>query len=322
MEKAIAHLRSRLQDDGAATEQKATESESRATAALAPIAAAVVGDTSGNDTDVLQLRPWCQKRLEALFLRACANTYRILVGHLADYDREANLIRKRIGEFEKLHDAFMPSPVLVEGVTRPVFPKGVESITESASRVFREISSDDFRAFENTLQAQIRHQFRSLSHVCGQHGDDGRAFLALVIEQATRFLDARIPNVPASRALLLSASKPDDMEQRAAELVSAAAPPTFGPGRQGVASISVFGIPADESAGKLEAFARAHCGSAAFLTVATSDDILLVRETRNISLMSLPQVSAELSMSSSPMDRVTGTAHARTDVAWASVGAD
>jgi eukaryotic-like serine/threonine-protein kinase len=322
MESAIAHLRSRLEDDCKSVAQMASETEQWAVAALAPIAAEVVGNPNGNDTGVLQLRPWCQKQLESILLRACANVYRALVGNMPDYDREAILTRKRLAEFEKQLDELMPSPVVAEGVTRTVFPNGADSVAEAAARLFRETSSEDFREFENALLGQIRHQFRSFSHICSHHSDCGKAFLDLLIEQASRFLEGRVPIVPASQAIAMSASDSDDLEQRAAELVAAAAPPTFGPGRKGVASISVLGVPAGKSAGRFEAFIKERCSGAAFLTTTTSDDILLVREARNVSLTSLPHLSAELPVPTTPAEHPLGTGHSRTDIAWTPVGVD
>jgi len=329
-EEAINLLRCRLEDELAIADQQAAGIEEQAWSAFVPIHYHFSGPSPGinspmpkwSEADAArQLGHWAVSRLRGLIARAVASVYGDLLGNLPEYVREVNVTRTIIGELMKQLEAAPPRVGLSEGVCRPVFPDGSGSVGEAASRLLKTLRTEELREFENALQARVRHECRGLAAVCARPKELGPVFLALITDQATRFVDTHTPHLAASHALSLQAPDPAARAAQVGEFVAAAAPPSLGFERSAPATVTVLGLPEDEASGEVKETVRQLCHGSDLYVTTSPDDIILVQEARNVSIATLPHLTAELQAAYSA-DRKSPTAHARTDISWAPVAAE
>jgi hypothetical protein len=330
-EEAIQLLRCRLDDELAQADQEAAVIEEQARAAFVPIHYHFSGPAPGTQTTVPKwneadmakhLRHWAVARLHGMIARACASVYGELLGNLPEYVREVNVTRTILTELMKQLEATPPRVGLSEGVCRPVFPDGSGSVGEAASRLVKSLRPEQLREFENALQARIRHECRGLAAVCARAKDLGTFFLTLMTDQATRFVDAQAPHIPSSQALSLQAQDPTARAAQVAEFVAAAAPPGLGLERSAPPTVTVLGLPEDAASEGVRQLVAELCQGTDLRVTTSPDDIILLQEARDVSLSSLPHLTAELGTAYSANERRPATSHARTDISWAPVGTE
>jgi eukaryotic-like serine/threonine-protein kinase len=265
---------------------------------------------------VADIQYWAVNRYHGMLARACANVYRALIGNIPEYVREVNFCRSQLtGFLNQLTDVTTSAPP-TGGVCTEVFPDGSDSVGTAATKLVDSLGPEERREFENGLQARIRNELRAVVSVCVRPHDHGAAFTALVLEQAIRYLDARTPRMPAAGALLGQVGDSARRESVVAQLVSAAAPAGLGVAAVAATALTVIGVPDDDSAADLRELIRRSSQGSSFLTTTNSEDILILRETRGVSLPQLPHFTAEVEVIRTPDGRPV-SAHSRRDVPWA-----
>ena len=250
------------------------------------------------------MRGWALARVQSQVLRACASVYRIILGRLPDYQRELTIIRNQLSGFLKQLQDGTPASKMEDGLSRPVFPDGTSSISESATRLLDGIQAEELREFENSLQGRVRHECRGVMDVCIRPKEHGAAFLHVLTDQSTRFLENRLA-APATSPILTALAKTNDMttEDRIADLIDRATPGDLG---QGKPTLTVIGIPT--SAETAIDVVRSLCREEV-LVEASDDDFVIWRECRRQSIHAFPKLCGE------PGDDL-GSGHSRSDVNW------
>jgi hypothetical protein len=325
-DQAVELTRQRLRAELELADDEAAVLEHKAFGLYAPLVQLLApGSTQSGPpksaTDLAGLiRQWALARIEGLLARAGANVYRALLGNVPESVRELTAVRTQLQAFQAKLDGDPPAIPSSSGLLQAVYPRNAKNAGEAASHILRDLRPEDLREFENALQARIRHEFRGIGAVCARPGERGPAFLAAVIDQACKFLDARTPGLNASQILAYESSKPDALWQRVGELVSHAAPVGVGPDRTVTPALTVLGTPADDAAGPLAQAVRSLSPSAEFRAVTTTDDIVLFQETP-VSLAALPHLATDLNPGQDAAGRRPLPNHARTDVNWTAVGA-
>ena len=256
-------------------------------------------------------RQWAASRYQGLVAKTCANVYRILLGNLPEHVRELNRIREQLATFVKHLDAAVPNASLIDGVCRPVLPDGAANVAEVVGRITGAIGPDEFRDFENEVQARIRHEFHGLVGVCSRPKDLGPALLSLLNEQAVRFLESRVPRSKASEILATQCNGTDDLQAQATEFLDMANPRGFGP----LPDIETYlGLP-DET-GPFSKQVRNLCrGELVRLTNGTADFVVW-RESRGLTVNSFTHLMEDRSSFSGTSARPSRPAHSRTDIVW------
>jgi hypothetical protein len=180
----------------------------------------------------------------------------------------------------------------------------------------------DRREFENGLQARIRHECRGVVSACGRMRELGATFRGLLLDQASKFLERRVPHLQASAALLLHCPSPAALTEKVREYVTSSAPASLGPEPAPRPTVTLLGLPEDDASDRLAAVMRNTLPEQPFRTVTTADDVFILQEVQNVSPASLPHLSANTAAPGSADNDSLPTAHARADVAWVPVGAE
>ena len=141
-------------------------------------------------------------------------------------------------------------------------------------------------------------------------------------DQATRFVDAQAPHIPSSQALSLQAQDPTARAAQVAEFVAAAAPPGLGLERSAPPTVTVLGLPENPASEGVRKLVAELCQGTDLRVTTSPDDIILLQEARDVSLSSLPHLTAELGTAYSANERRPVTSHARTDISWAPVSTE
>ncbi|HEX3152156.1 MAG TPA: tubulin-like doman-containing protein [Gemmataceae bacterium] len=321
-EDAVRLLRNRVADELAWADRAATVAEEHALAEFMPLhqqllAAQVErGSKSMRATAdyPTQLRQWATKRLQALRARACASLYRVWLGNLPEYLRDLASIRNRFEGLVAQLDSDRPVFNVDRGVCRAIFPDGASCVNEAASKIVRGLAAEDIRSFENEVQAKIRHQFRGLSAVCSRSRDTGSAFLTLLLEQATLFIDSRTPKLTASQMLTSQAADPEAIRGQIAELLATSHPGGMNSGQATVADQVILATPADDTHNRITDLAQNLCSGTNFQAASSQNDMVLYQECRVADLSKMPLLAAETV--NADLRFKTSNSHARTDVRW------
>jgi hypothetical protein len=203
-------------------------------------------------------------------------------------------------------------PTPADGICRTIFAKGSKSIEEEARRLVKIVDQDQLRQFEHELQGRIRHEYRGVVGVCARPGELGQAFLAMVLDQANRFLDARLAYESDSNLLDLTNGTADEIDDRLTDLVTASTPTGLG---QGPPNVTILAQP-NENAVLVEKLAKL-CTAHSVRVVPSKGELIVWRECHGLGLNSFPHLSCALTGE----DEATFAAHSRGDVQW-SVGSN
>jgi hypothetical protein len=179
----------------------------------------------------------------------------------------------------------------------------------------------DRREFENGLQARIRHEVRGVVSACGRMPQYGATFRGLLIDQATKFLERRIPYMAASAALFVQSPGPSALSERLRELVASAAPVTLGHDSIPRPTVALLGMPEDDASDRLASVLRVSCPEHAFRPVTTAEDVYFILECQGVPPAALPHLSNS-APAAETADAEPPTAHARADVSWVPAGAE
>jgi hypothetical protein len=320
---AVDLIRDRLAAELTAADREAAQAEERAYALYVPLvqllAPGNAGASARTGPELADLiRQWALGRIEGLLARACANVFRGQLGNMPEAFRELINVRNTLRTLSAQLDADPPTLPPSVGVLRAVFPNGAKTATEAAAQLMGSLRPEDLKEFDHGLQARIKHEFRGVGAICGRARETGPAFLAALVDQAAKFLDARTPRLTASQVLARDAAAPDVLRERLSDLVTGAAPAALGAERSVAPVLTVLGAPADDEAARLADGIRNMSPNTMFRTVATADDIVLYQECP-VSLAALPHLTAEVNPAPNAEGRHPST-HARTDVIWSPVG--
>jgi eukaryotic-like serine/threonine-protein kinase len=320
-EEATRVIRSRINDELRLADREAAEIEEEARLLFLAIHHQLVApgsDTSfrGNYwTSVAEasgpLRHWATARLQGLLARACASVYRVLLGNLPDCVRELNLIRAQLTGFAKQLDEAAPAGLPQDGVCLAVYPDAAANVHQAAKNVLKAIGPEEMKDFENALQARVRRDCRSIVEVCNRPKDLGPGFVAVLIEQAYQFLEARAPKLRTFDALARQLDDSESLTTRVKSLLMAAAPDGLG---KVAAVMTVLGLP--EGASQIAELVREMCHGDVVRIGASPDDIVVWRESRGLKLRSFTHLDAENTSLPATEGRPNPSAHSRCDVDW------
>ncbi len=263
------------------------------------------------------LRHWAVARYQALVARACANVYRVLRGNIPEYIRDVNMCRSQLanylGEIER-----MPAPNSREGVLHDVFPNGSKNVAEAAAHMVNCLSDDDLRSYETSLQQRIQKDCKAVISLCLRPKDVGMTFATMLVEEAWRFLDESTPRVSAAQIIVNTADTPEHLEFQLQSVVESAAPLGLGPNHAPTATVTVLAVPTDEPALAVRSIVRDCASGSAFVATSAAEEIIILRESRNISIAALPHVAPDepIGVQPSEEDESPSCAYSRIDVAW------
>jgi eukaryotic-like serine/threonine-protein kinase len=326
-EDAARLLQARIQDELVRTEREAARLEEQSLLEFVPLCQQLFASndpaSKGSRAEVRlgpQLQQWATTRLRSINARACASVFRVWLGNLPEYLREIAGLRNQFLRLAAQLEAASPPIANSTGVCRAIFPEGVTSVEGAAKGILASLTPADLRAFENDLQARIRHQLRRLTAISARPQEAGPAFLNLLNEQAVLFLDTHIPRLTASQVLSKVASRPDALRDQVSELVATSTPVAVGPERSVPASLIVCAVPSDEMAGRVADLVRNMSPSNAFHVARCKEDVILYQETSAVDLAALPHLTAGPTPAPPGAELQRPTCHARSDIKWGVVG--
>jgi hypothetical protein len=247
--------------------------------------------------------------------------YRIVLDNLPEYGQELKAIQTQLATYARqLEEVQQPGP-RKGGVTRSVFPDEAESVTDAATRLLKALADKDRREFETGLQARIRHECRGVSYACSRPREIGPTFTNLLVDQAIKFLERRVADMPAGAVLEIQCADQEAYEEQLRELVTGAAPAPLGPEPAPAPTVAVLAAPDDESSGRLRAHVRRFFPSLPLQTAKTPDDIIILQEAQGISPGALPHLIYGVPVPVTGEAQPATNSHARADVSWAPAGA-
>ncbi|MBO0697202.1 MAG: protein kinase [Zavarzinella sp.] len=330
-EEAIEVLRSRLQNVLSGAEHHAAIAQEYAVRDFLPVqpylTASSGAQTSRSANATAQregtslLRQWALSQVQAQLARACAKVYRIVVDNLPEYIQELKAIQTQLGVYSRQLEEAPPPTSRKAGVTRAVFPDEAESVGEAATRLINALGDKDRKEFESGLQARIRHECRGVAYACSRPREIGPTFINLLVDQAIKFLERRVPYMPAAAALEIQCAGEEAYEEQIRELVTSATPAPLGPEPAPAPTMTVIAMPEDESSDRLCDTLHRFFPGLSFQKTKTPDDIIILQEAQGVPPAALPHLIYGVPVPVTGEALPAANAHTRADVAWASVGA-
>jgi serine/threonine protein kinase len=321
-EEALRILGNKINEELALVERDAVTIEDQAYALFAPLHQQLItlaGEStprltfrSGSMTEALTaLRQWAMLRLQALLARSCGRVYQLLLGGLPEHTRELNAIRSQLQATYKQLVESAPASSAEDGVYRTVFPQGSRSVAESANRYLDELAPQDVREFENALQGRIRHECRGVVALVSRSRDSGATLISVALDQATRFMESRVPRAGTGQIVSLGAAPSDEAHQRLTELVTGAAPIGLTPASP---TLTLLALP--EGSGPVCDVIKDLCQGNIVRSITSPDDFVVWRECRGLTLASFPHLTADPPAPASGPAPPADSFHSRTDINW------
>ncbi|HVK11102.1 MAG TPA: tubulin-like doman-containing protein [Gemmataceae bacterium] len=264
-----------------------------------------------------ELRQWAIARFQGLVARACANVYRVLRNNLPEFTREVSMCRAQLADYVRALEAERESDPVEDGVQVNLFDETAGTAAEAAAGLVSSLTPDELAAFESGFQERVQRECRGVVTACVRPSTEGGKFKLLIVDEAVRFLDARLERRPASHVLLDKAEGLADLDQVIRTVVETAQPIPAGSGLPQTVTQTVLGIPPDEDSAALRAVVRDCAGGETFAIAADPSDLFVVRESRGIPFAQLPYLRTE---SNTGLPGAAAAppkpAHSRQDIMW------
>ena len=274
--------------------------------------AAVVGES---------VRTYPTWRYQSLILRQVCRVFTQLKTALADQLRELSFCRQRLedilGRFRKDVPDGLPS------AERVLLPSGVASLDAAANDLQASITTDDLRAFDKRLQAQIEREFNALFNVCLSSISMLGSLEETIEEQAKGFLSSRLGDADLAKMFMAKFADRGAATQAIQWLYDQAAPPLrlFGPER---AETVLLGGPEGTAGERIQEVAVRTLPVPPAGYVPSPEEVFVYREYADIPIAALPQLGPVGEEAyNSALDGQGGSPHCRGDVpTWHDVEAD
>jgi hypothetical protein len=243
------------------------------------------------------VRQYPKTRYHALVLHHINRLYVGLRGQLSDQLREVGFCRQRLGELAGL---VQPADLVAKLPARPqgghvrvLLPLGCKNLDDTLELIERNVTPDDLIAFDQRIQAFIRHHFRALVQVCMGSSALVRTLAPAMIQEAQRYLEPRFRETSVTELFL--AQKSGTEAERVAEALDElrgfydeARPGTDAPAPE--TEIGVALIPDDAKGRELQSLLRARVPELTVVPTERLDEVVFYREQARVVLTELAQL--------------------------------
>lgn len=269
------------------------------------------------------LRAYPKKRYQAMIASFALSTYRGMLGAAPEFLREVNYCRERLAEVALMaeqaaaNDAGSGSGL---GPGCDLFPGGHANVRDAARALATEMSDDELRQFDESVQQQIRKQFHSLVGYCLELGGHPGPLLELIEEQAHQWIGRRLD---ASSAADVFFEHFQGDEQAAHRVIAGAvseALPEMATRRGADGILMVMAAPDGPVSDRLVALAEQAADDRRLIRVASSDDVIFYCERGAVPLTELPPLSPAGRDAYEKALAGDAPPHARTDIKWSLPG--
>ena len=259
--------------------------------------------------EVLQdVLAWVGRRVDLLILRRVLAVYRTLRANLPEYVREVQMCRAQLHRYAAQIPDGRGDGAAKPEADRMYFGAKAASLKEVADFIVGQLPHASRQELEQTLQAKIRHEGRSLVNMCVKSKEYGDTLHRLLADHAGRLLEPMVTAYAAGHATWVTGG--DDLIDKAFELSGktfAAIPGSVSP------SLTVVGLPDGPAGEALLASAKEAAGNTAFAAAKTREELWVYRECRLTNAGSLFQ---PVSGSAAPKEQAGPVRHSRQDVPW------
>lgn len=261
-----------------------------------------------------RLNAWCAQRLRILCVKTAIAIYHTLRAQIPEYLCELKGYRDKL---RSVHEALSEQTKTIYAeentVTQPIFPAGAKNLYEATQAILGALTPEEMFEFDSRLQHHLGNDHRTLATLCSRPTDQGRELRELLIDQSEQFLADRIPILTASQALVKYAQPGKSLEQNLESAINAARPPQFSPTVKTMANVILVGVQEDDTGTKVRDGLQAGATIGAFSATPIVDEVIIYRESRGLSLPSLPQFTSS-AQADPANDSMQG--HTRLDLKW------
>ena len=269
------------------------------------------GRKSGSMAELIELL-WLfpRKKLECTYVESMVALYRTLINNLPEYRQDVNFCRKRFDDLnEQLTSETRPTTPSCPG--EMLLPASCDTLDQAADQFLAQIPPEKILAFDQTIQQQIKRQFRGLVNVCLKP-ECSADFLTLLNDQARVFLEAELP-VSDPAAIFLQNQSEDTEAQAVLRKIYEAAAPLLAP-EPASGEVVLLAAPVGEAGDRVRELAQQALPQIEFLMAAETQDIVFYREYPRVSLRMLPAAGdvareAYINHADRPL-------HTRIDIPW------
>jgi hypothetical protein len=172
-----------------------------------------------------------------------------------------------------------------DGVCEYLFPFGAVSFQEAADRLSEAFGDSTRREFDELVQSKLRAAGRGIIQVAVRPEESGPRLVRVLRAEAERFVAERANRMSAAQALVRHFTDREDLSTYLRKLVASANPSEAPSG--GLPALTVLGLSEDPSGQQIGDQLRHLTGSGQVLEARTSNELVVLREFRNISPVTL-----------------------------------
>ncbi len=251
-------------------------------------------------------------RVQSLVMRQLCRIYMSLRVQLSDLDREFLFCQQRLEDLAtRFHN--MPEEPIQQQDTL-LFPIGCSSVAQAVEALRSNISPDELRFLDKTLQKQIEQSYNNLFSVCMSSINMLGNLHEIVEEQARSFLGSRLGNMNVA-SMFFSRFHGSDSALRAVRQIHEDAAPLMRTHRPVVQEICILAGPEGDKGTAIQQVVRQSLPGKPIDYSVSNEEVLIYREWPRYPLNAVPQLGpmaeeaynhARQSAQASP--------HARTDI--------
>jgi hypothetical protein len=264
------------------------------------------------------LRDYPRARYQALLLRHVGSIYVGIRGKLSDQVRELTFCRQRLNELLKAFNdptnTGPPSPPPTPG--RLLLPAGTESLDDAIEAIVGDITVEELRNFDKTVQETISQQFGSLVQVCLNSSNIVKSLEDAMQRLAEAFVAARLTGTNVVEMFL--AHYADDEEtasKHIAEAYERAIPELARKVTCNEPEIRILAMPPGTAAEKFRGLVRKSLPNMQLAFADSPDDIVVYREQPGVAIEKLELLGPVGQDAYAQMTKAENfSAHSREDI--------
>jgi serine/threonine protein kinase len=245
--------------------------------------AAVVADL------VEALRDYPRARYQSLLLRHVDAIYVGIRGKLSDQVRELTFCRQRVNDLLKAFndptDTGPPCPPPAPG--RLLLPAGTESLDEAIEAIVGDISVEDLRNFDKTVQETIGQQFGSLVQVCLNSSNIVKSLEDAMQRLGEAFVARRLTGTNVVEMFLAHYADEETAGRHIAEAYEKAVPELARKVTCNEPEIRIMAMPPGAAADKFRGLVRKALTNLQLAFADSPDDIVVYREQPGLAIEKL-----------------------------------
>jgi serine/threonine protein kinase len=268
--------------------------------------------------DLLELlRIYSKTRYQALILGHIQRLFVSLRGHLSDQIREVGFLRQRLRELAELVEHKSDAnPAMRTACEKLLLPPDCNHLDDAARRLDEQITPDDLRSLDTSLQEVIRRQYGALLNVCMGPANLVRNLAPVMVQEAQSLLAPRFQAANVAELWLQDKKDDNAISQGLAEAYDRA---RLELGKTPLTQqLAVASFPSVGAGEKLQRHAEKVLADATIVADERGDEIIIYRESGPIALQALDQYNAVAQEAYRQCNAADPSLlHTRTDVpAW------